>query len=258
MPSTGRTFDVVKAEHPRNRLFAAAEVQPAWLQREHRDRLWTPGVQLNQGSEGACVGFGCMAEALATPVRTKAARNPDAQGFRMYAEAKRRDEWQGENYDGTSLTGGGNAMKALGYLDKFIWLKTVREIALAIAWSGPVVIGIPWTDYMDRLDKPTEFFEFGGTVRGWHCVLLYGVRGFNGYSPFNSRPHFLLRNSWGGESNGLLDAAAMSNMFSEGADAWVAQGRHQVGMLGVPDGMAEPLSAPPTGMGEQALEGIKR
>lgn len=233
MPSTGRTFDVVKAEHPKNRLFAASVVQPGWTQKPHRDVRWTPGAQLDQGSEGACVGFGCMAEALATPVRTRAATNPNAQGFRMYAEAKRRDEWQGENYDGTSLTGGGNAMRAMGYLDNFFWLKTVREIALAISWSGPVVIGIPWTDRMDRLDRSSEYFEFGGTIRGWHCVLLYSVRGFAAGSPYIGRPFFDMRNSWGGESNGRLDAAAMANMFSEGADAWVGMGRHQVGLLGV-------------------------
>lgn len=243
-----RTFDVVKAEHPRNRLFAVAEVRPSWLSKPHRDRRWTPGRQLDQGSEGACVGFGCMAEALATPVRTRAAVNADAQGFRMYEEARRRDEWAGENYAGTSLTGGGNAMRALGYLDQFLWLHTPEEIALAIAWSGPVVIGIPWTTTMDELNEPDEYFEFGGTLRGWHCVLLYGAHGFApGGRVYDHGPWFDLRNSWGGASNGRLPASAMAQMFGEGADAWVGQGRHQVGMLGVP-----------TGMGEQALEGVRR
>jgi hypothetical protein len=238
MPSSNqRTFDVVKAEHPANRRYAAAAVRPGWLSRPHRERRWTPGRQLNQGSEGACVGFGCMAEALATPVRTKAAVNADAQGFRMYAEAKRLDEWGGENYEGTSLTGGGNAMKALGYLDRYLWLHTPEEIALAIAYSGPVVIGIPWTTGMDALNEPDEYFEDGGTLRGWHCVLLYGAHGFGpGARAYDHGPWFDLRNSWGGASNGRLPASVMARMFEAGADAWVAEGRHQVGMLGVPQG----------------------
>jgi hypothetical protein len=235
MPDTSqRTFDVVKAEHPANRLYAAAAIRPAWLSLPHRDRAWMPGRQLNQGSEGACVGFGCMAEALATPVRTKAAANPNAQGFRMFEEARRRDEFQGEDYEGTSLTGGGNAMKAFGYLDRYLWLHTPEEVALAIAHSGPVVTGIPWTVSMDELNEPDEYFSYGGEVRGWHCVLLHGAHGFApGPRTYDHGPWFDLRNSWGGSGNGRLPASVLAQMFEAGADAWVAEGRHQVGMLGV-------------------------
>ena len=66
---------------------------------------------LDQGSEGACVGFG-----LATvinvdqilhykrrPVREK---KPEQVSYRMlYEMARRYDEWRGENYEGTSLRG---------------------------------------------------------------------------------------------------------------------------------------------------------
>ena len=39
-----------------------------------RPRFWVPGPVLDQGREGACVGFGCTAEALASPVRVRLRR----------------------------------------------------------------------------------------------------------------------------------------------------------------------------------------
>ena len=37
---------------------------------DKRTRLWRPGVTLNQGAEGACVGFGWTGELLASPRRS--------------------------------------------------------------------------------------------------------------------------------------------------------------------------------------------
>lgn len=245
IPPRQRTLDVRKATHPRNALFKAAELRPDWFAKPPRDRVWTPGAQLDQGNEGACVGFGSWGEALATPARVRPAADPNQQAFTMYHEARKRDEWEGEDYDGTSLTGGGNAMKALGYLDGFLWLHSAEEIAHAIAWSGPVVMGLPWTTTMDDGPDGEGFFQFGGSIRGWHCVLLYGSRGWVPGSSFVARPHFRMRNSWGGHANGFFDKPTIDNFFREGGDAWVAQGRHAQGRLGLGTGQTAPGAGQP-------------
>jgi len=53
----------------------------------------------NQGNEGACVGFGtCRALSIMNRRRY--------DGFRLYHEAQKIDEWPGENYSGTSTRAG--------------------------------------------------------------------------------------------------------------------------------------------------------
>jgi hypothetical protein len=228
--SANRVFDVRKATHPRNMEFLAVDRAPQLFEQVIRNRMWTPGTQLDQGREGHCVGFGAWGEALATPVAVRVSGDQNVHGHRMFHMAQELDEIAGSDYEGTTLTGGGNAMRRFRYLDQYLWLRSAKHVALAIGYSGPVVVGIPWYSGMDELDQPDEYFNVSGALRGWHCVYLYGVQGVTRSGTSNM--WYPMRNSWGGASNGRLWASDLQEMLLRGADAWVGVGRHYSGLMG--------------------------
>lgn len=231
MPSSiERTFDVIKATHPANALFTLEAQRPVWLDRPVRNWMWTPGAQLDQGQEGHCVGFGSWGEALATPVPVMVWGDHDERAHVAFHLAQDLDEIPGTDYEGTTLTGGGNAMRKLKYLDSYFWLKNAFQVAVAIGRSGPVVVGIPWLAGMDQVQGPDDYFQVSGRLRGWHCVLLYGVQGVRSSTNWDIKDlWFPVRNSWAGACNGRLWASDLDSMFTEGADAWVGVGRHYSG-----------------------------
>ena len=64
----------------------------------------------NQGSEGACVGFGISR--LASQLNRKL-----YDGFWLYHEAQKIDEWPGEDYDGTSVRAGLDILRKRGHCE---------------------------------------------------------------------------------------------------------------------------------------------
>ena len=65
----------------------------------------------NQGAEGACVGFGISR--LASQLNRKL-----YDGFWLYHEAQKIDEWPGEDYDGTSVRAGLDILRKRGHCAK--------------------------------------------------------------------------------------------------------------------------------------------
>src|SRR4051794_32441918 len=62
----------------------------------------------DQGREGACVGFGCSRMSSLTNRRLY-----DAAW--LYHEARKVDEWPGEDYDGTSVRAGLDVLRTVGH-----------------------------------------------------------------------------------------------------------------------------------------------
>lgn len=195
-----RKFDWVPRHDPRSRLYSLREVIPRGVPR--REKLWKPGLILDQGSEGACVGFGWTAEALASPVRVDLtrlkfphARTADPTKFAQYVyrSAKLIDEWAGENYEGTSVLAGAKVMENVGLLKGYRWAFSLEEVTDALMLRGPVVIGIPWYDSMYETDG--RVLKVDGQVVGGHCLLVIGYK--PNVPEFGNGPGYWLQNSWG-------------------------------------------------------------
>lgn len=161
----------------RSRLFGVGEVVQT---QEDVLKLWTPGTTLDQGSEGACVGFGWTGEAMSSPMPCYGVPElvGNSYGRGVYTRCKQIDEWDGEDYEGTSVLAGAKVMRERGIIGSYRWAFSMEDIRNALIALGPVVIGIPWYNSMYYTDDRGQVIvDPDSGLAGGHCLLL------NGYSP---------------------------------------------------------------------------
>jgi hypothetical protein len=143
----------------------------------------------------------------------------------VYNRAKEIDEFEGVNYDGTSVRAGMLVARERGWCTGFKWAFNMLELRTALE-SGPVVIGVEWRE--DSYDtQPNGDLRVGGPVAGGHCVVV------TGYSPnYAGRgARYRLRNSWGASFgiNGncyIKPDDLDSILFRSGGEAAIPVGRH--------------------------------
>ena len=136
-----------------------------------RSYTWPQGTYLDQGQEGACVGFAWCHEAAAMPQ----VRTVDETFARIvYREAQHLDAWPGVDYEGTSVIAGAKAMKARGYLTEYRWAFSLNDALVAASRKGPVVLGLNW--YTGMMDTDLDsYIHPTGRIEGGHAILLLGV-----------------------------------------------------------------------------------
>lgn len=152
-----------------------------------RSYTWSVSKVLDQGSQGACVGFSWTHELIGRPFA-----NPTLDAVfardRVYKEAQKIDEWPGENYDGTSVLAGAKVVKELGFIEEYRWAFGLEDLILAVGYAGPAVIGVNWYTGMFTPNKE-NFIVVDGSIAGGHAILVKGVN--------ISKRLFKLHNSWG-------------------------------------------------------------
>lgn len=138
-----------------------------------RSYTWKPGTVLDQGREGACVGFGWTHELGARPAMVKNANADLARS--IYHEAQTIDEWPGETYEGTSVLAGAKVAKRRGYITEYRWCLDMNDLIVSLGYHGPVVIGVDW--YTDMFDTDKDgYIRPTGKIEGGHCVMLNKIR----------------------------------------------------------------------------------
>lgn len=180
---------------------------------------WTIGPRLDQGREGACVGFGWTAELMAQPTPVAGAGQDTARP--LYYELQRRDDFPGGEYPGarprqggTSVEEGAKLLTEAGHYIEYRWAKTEEDIALAVGHVGPVVIGVNWHEGMRKTDRK-GFIKPTGEIVGGHCTLIYAVDVEEGiYSIQNSWGR-----AWGIDGTCYLKRKHMARLLKEHGDA---------------------------------------
>jgi hypothetical protein len=159
----------------------------------------TADFPLDQGSEGACVGFGTSAELSADPIQVKTG---DAFAQQLYELAREQDREMGLYFDeGASVLGGLRAARKLGAISGYAWAQNSEQLRDAVLSHGSVVLGTDWVAGMDRLTR--EFLaRVSGPVRGGHCYAIIGyVPRFTYVDPADGKVKtaeaYELINSWG-------------------------------------------------------------
>lgn len=164
-----------------------------------RTRMWTKKRVLDQGQEGACTGFALVGCMLTTPKAWLGLTNTEAH--LVYMEARRDDEYPGEDYEGSSVLGAMRAGVKLGLIAEYWWATTLEEIISGVSHYGAMEFGSDWLTGMDHPDEK-GFVHFTGTRRGGHA---YEVGGVNVHEEY-----FRLDNSWGEDGYGIKGSAKIS------------------------------------------------
>lgn len=227
---TERVLDWAPRHDPRSRAFPIREVMSGPTRR--RNKLWRIGPIIDQGREGACVGFGWTAEALSTPVAVdlnrvaaNIPRDPTDFAQSIYKRAQNIDEWAGNDYEGTSVNAGAKAMREVGLLHEYRWSFAMPDIIDTILAKGPVVLGLWWHYDMywpeNGVVKPT------GQKVGGHCLTAVGYTVKS--EKLNGEDGIILQNSWGNSwgINGLAEISVtdLDRLLADDGEACVAYKR---------------------------------
>jgi len=185
-----------------------------------RSYTWRCNSWLDQGREGACVGFSWSHELAARPVELAV----DA-GYarRLYHDAQRIDEWPGGSYpgarpvyEGTSVLAGAKVLRRVGRIPEYRWAFGLQDLILAVGYQGPAVIGVNWYEGMFK-PGPDRFLRVTGDLAGGHAITVIGVS--------IPRRAFLLHNSWGRgwgwNGRAYLSWTDMERLLHEGGEACI-------------------------------------
>lgn len=224
-----RVLDWVPFHDPRSKNFSLRSILSAPVRK--RPVFWKEGSVLDQGREGACVGYGWTAELLAEPFTP----NPEplvaaAESYATltYKRAQKIDEWPGEDYEGTSVLAGAKIMQQDGQITSYRWCFGTWDVRDAVITQGPVVLGVPWYSGMYRT-KRDGVVTIEGDLVGGHCLIV------TGYDPsymINGKAHevFRWRNSWGTsygiKGSGIITFKDLHSLLIQGGEACVPEGRN--------------------------------
>lgn len=204
-----RRLDRIAAFDRRSLQFPVSEVLNA-DQQNIVTQLWAAPDNtpvLNQGREGACVGFGTTHELLWNPVPVPGLDAAFARE-KIYWVAQENDPWPGGSYtgaspiyEGTSVLYGVKAAADLGYYKEYRWATSETEMARAVSYLGPAIIGVDWYEGMFAPDSK-GYIHATGDKMGGHCCLVIGVNvdtptGKTTRKKNNVEGYYTIHNSWG-------------------------------------------------------------
>lgn len=196
-------LDRLVAFDEQSRGYAALDVLTA-----PRPRSWTWRIDrhLDQGREGACVGFAFTHEFIARPAVTWPDGHQDVASLQRYAreqvywQAQQADQWPGgaypgatPRYEGTSILAGAQTVQQLGFIDEYRWAFGEDDLWVAVARLGPAVIGVNWYEGMYE-PNGHGFIEPTGRVLGGHAIVVYRTRA---RTARRTTEWYELWNSWG-------------------------------------------------------------
>lgn len=200
-----------------------------------KEKMWKEGIVLDQGSEGACVGFGWTGELLAepfAPTNQPVTAAAEHQALSYYKRAQKIDQWEGEDYSGTSVLAGAKIIMEEGFIKGYRWCFGVDDLRDAVIQEGPVVIGVRWYKGMYST-LPNGLVKIDGDPVGGHCLVVTGYSSSMKIEGEGSPLEvFRWRNSWGPDyglgGSAFIKFDDMKNLLSQGAEACIPVDRQPV------------------------------
>lgn len=163
----GRTLDVSLAQDPRNEQFLMSSVLPATVAvGELKSKRWECKPRLDQGAEGACVGFAGAHWFACAPMEQVVSK---ALAKMFYEGAKDFDSWPGSNYEGTSVSGLMRFLRKLGVIGEHWWIYDFDTLLKTLSLKGAVIVGAEWREGCFEPDF-YGVISFTGLAKGGHAV----------------------------------------------------------------------------------------
>lgn len=150
-------------------------------------------VWLDQGQEGACTGFGEEHVQALSPYPQPTS---DTLAREVYYLARRHDEWEGEDYEGSSVNGAMRAARELGRVKAWKWARTVEEAAHGLSYHGAGEAGTWWHQGMVYPDVDGHVHPTGPEVGG-HAYALAGFEWAHNPRVGRMMRRYWIDNSWG-------------------------------------------------------------
>lgn len=214
------------------------------------------GLILDQGQEGACTGFGlaCVINYLRWRSAGMPKKLESVSPRMLYKFARRFDEYEGENYDGSSCRGALKGWYHNGVCLESRWPYTMGDNALPIAgWDSDAIertLGVYYrigpqdiTDLQAAILQVGAIYVSSYTHQGWDTVKTSAkpltshaslpVIDYDG-KPSRSGGHafalvgfnrvgFVIQNSWGVKwGAGGFAVISYADWLAHAMDAWVA------------------------------------
>ena len=179
-----------------------------------RSYTWACGIVLDQGNEPSCTGNAVCHEAAARPVEVLGITEKIA--LAVYRRAQQLDEWPGENYEGSSVLGAMKAGVERGWYKEYRWAFGEEDLALAIGYKGPAVLGIHWYEGMMNPDK-NGIIHVTGKILGDHAILDNGISIVKDLY----RLHQSWGRTWGINGECFISRADMTRLLKEDGEACI-------------------------------------
>lgn len=178
-------------------------------------RYWSDqSPVLDQEETPSCVGQGWAHWLSSYPVRQF------INGFGLYDLCKYKDEYDGEDYEGTSVRAGAKVLQALGFISEYQWAKNIDAVVYALLEEGPVVIGVNWYESMFNPDK-NGLIKVSGEAVGGHCVMLHGINIQSGLLTGKNS----WGAAWGNKGHFTISLSDMKRLLSENGEVCLAKER---------------------------------
>lgn len=156
----------------RDKKFQLSNLLPLERSSDRKHRYWNEGQKFDQGDQPSCVGHAFTHYFVNGPIKPAKNFKPDPFGY--YLRCKEVDEWEGTDYDGTSLRAGAKIAKADGHIENYYWGKNFDDLIYTLLEVGPVVVGSPWFRGLSFPDK-NNFITPTGPEDDGHAYLLNGI-----------------------------------------------------------------------------------
>lgn len=175
-----KAIDYRDADYPMRMLTA--------LEAPARTAPWQAPPAMDQGLTSACTGFGAAHVLASAPYMHAIA---PSVAYQLYNWAQENDEWEGTDYDGSSVRGAVKGMVKAGLVKAGYWwawdAETVRDY---VRRYSAIIAGTDWYDGMMETDTRGYILPNGPMVGGHAFAIL-------GFS--DTREAFRIQNSWGQE-----------------------------------------------------------
>lgn len=131
------------------------------------------GEPLDQGETSQCVIYATDKWLTTRPIVNPGFGTGEERA-RVYKEVQKLDEWDGEDYEGTSVRAAFKYLKGQGLCSEYRWAFDAETAIAHALVAGPVILGTDW--HLDMFWPDANGYVWNtGPVAGGHAYTLIGA-----------------------------------------------------------------------------------